>query len=300
MTATTATTATVPARRSPLNLVAAELMKIRTTNVWWLFGLSMIAVTLLALALNMLTTHFTLAPPIDQVAEAQRAEVQAAADEAHTTAGLIKISANLLTSGQYLGALFALILGALVVTNEYFHQTATATFLATPHRTAVIVAKLVAAGLFGALFWLLSTLINLVATPIYLSAEGVAIHMTDWAVIQSVLLNLLAFVMWTVFGLGLGTLIRSQIGTVVVGIVVYLLSDILLAILAPLLHNWIDQDWVYSLRAAAPATAATVMTTPGEAFEHAPPQWGGLLIMVGYVLVLGGLGILITRTRDIT
>ena len=33
------------------------------------------------------------------------------------------------------------ILGALIVTNEFYHQTATTTFLTTPHRTAVILAQ---------------------------------------------------------------------------------------------------------------------------------------------------------------
>ncbi|GAA1819585.1 hypothetical protein GCM10009682_45160 [Luedemannella flava] len=293
-------TAPTTSRRSPLGLVSAEVLKIRTTNVWWLFGISMVAVTLLALGLNMLITHYQLSPPLDQMSEESRMQMEAEAAAARSTAGLIKITANLMTSGQYLGLLFALILGALVVTNEYFHQTATATFLTTPHRTAVIVAKFVAAGLFGALFWLVATVINLVVTPIYLSSEGVAVHLTDWPVIQSVLLSLLAFVMWTIFGLGLGTLIRSQIGTIIVGIVVYLVSDILLNILAPLLHNWIEKDWVLGLPVIAPATASTIMITPGRAFEHAPPQWAGLLVMIGYVVILGGLGILLTRRRDIS
>jgi ABC-type transport system involved in multi-copper enzyme maturation permease subunit len=300
MTATTLPQAATAARRSPWNLVSAEIMKVRTTNTWWLFGIAMVAATLVALGLNMLITHYQLSPPLSQYPEETRAQAAAEAAAAHTTAGLVKITANLLTSGQYLGLLFALLIGALIVTNEYFHQTATATFLTTPHRTAVIVAKLAAGAVFGALFWLVSTVIDLVATPLYMGAEGVTAHLTDPAVIRSVLLNLLAFVMWSVFGLGLGTLIRSQIGAVIVGIVAYVLSDILLSILVPLLHNLIDQDWVYSLRVVAPTTASAIMITPGQAFEHAPPQWAGLLVMVGYVLVVGGIGVLLTRSRDIS
>ncbi|GAA1771978.1 ABC transporter permease subunit [Luedemannella helvata] len=297
---TAPTTVTTASRRPRKRLISAELLKIRTTSTWWLFGIGMVLVTLLALGLNMLVTHFQLDPPLDQIAAEQQAQVIADSEAAHTTAGLIKIAANLLTSGQYLGVLFAMIIGTLVITNEYFHQTATATFMATPHRTAVVLAKLVAAGVFGGLFWLISTLINLVGTPLFLAAEGVEIHLTDWEVIQAVLLNLLAFVMWTIFGLGLGTLIRSQIGAVIIGIVVYLASDLLLSILVPLIHNWIGQDWVLNLRVLAPATASTIMITPGEAFPDAPPQWSGFVMMIAYVLVLGGLGILLTRRRDIS
>jgi ABC-2 type transport system permease protein len=300
MTAPTIAPAGTVARRSPWNLVSAEIMKVRTTNTWWLFGIAMVLVTLVALGLNMLVTHYQLSPPLSQFPEQTRAQAAADAAAAHTTAGLVRITANLMTSGQYLGLLFALLIGALIVTNEYFHQTATATFLTTPHRTAVIVAKLVAGALFGALFWLIATVIDLIATPLFMGAEGVTAQLANGKVIQSVLLNLLAFVMWSVFGLGLGTLIRSQIGAVIVGIVAYVLSDILLSIVVPLLHNLVDQDWVYSLRIVAPTTASLIMITPGRAFEHAPPQWAGLAVMIGYVFVLGGIGVLLTRSRDIS
>jgi hypothetical protein len=42
------------------------------------------------------------------------------------------------------------------------------------------------------------------------------------------------------------------------------------------------------------------MTTPGRAFDHAPPQWVGLLVMLGYSLTFGLIGLLLTRKRDIT
>ena len=292
-------TAPTTATRRP-HLISAELLKIRTTSTWWLFGIGMILVTFLALGLNMFITHFQIDPPLSQIPEEQQAQVIADAEAARTVAGQVKIAANLMTSGQYLGVIFALLIGVLVITNEYFHQTATATFLTTPHRTAVVFAKLVAAGVFGALFWLVATLINLVVTPIYLGIEGVGIHLTDWGVIQAVLLNLLLFVMWTVFGLGLGTLIRSQIGAVVIGIVVYLASDLLMSILVPVLQTWLDQDWVGNLRVLAPATASTIMITPGEAFPDAPPQWAGFVVMVAYVVILGGIGIMLTRRRDVS
>ncbi len=66
---------------------------------------------------------------------------------------LTSAAANIFTSGQFFGLLFIVILGALVVTNEFFHQTATATFLTTPQRTRVITSKLIAAVLLAAGFW---------------------------------------------------------------------------------------------------------------------------------------------------
>ena len=54
---------------------------------------------------------------------------------------LASAAANIFTSGQLLNLMFIVVLGALMVTNEFFHQTATATFLTTPHRTRVIVEQ---------------------------------------------------------------------------------------------------------------------------------------------------------------
>jgi hypothetical protein len=43
-----------------------------------------------------------------------------------------------------------------------------------------------------------------------------------------------------------------------------------------------------------------VMTTPARAFDHAPPQWAGLAIMLGYTLIFGTIGIVVTRRRDVS
>jgi hypothetical protein len=42
------------------------------------------------------------------------------------------------------------------------------------------------------------------------------------------------------------------------------------------------------------------MVTVGRAFEHAPPQWVGAVVLIGYGVVAGVIGTLITRRRDIS
>lgn len=289
-------------RPSALRLISAEIMKIRTTNTWWLFLIGMIVVTALAFTINAVGHHYTLHPPLDQVkadSDAAR-QAQAQAVAAHTPAGLAKIAADLMTSGQFFGLLFAMILGILVVTNEFFHQTATTTFMTNPHRTAVISAKAVAALLFGVLFWLVATVIDLIATPIFLNSQDVSVSIYQWTVIQSVLLNLAAFAMWAIFGLGFGTLIRSQIGAVVTGTVLYLIGSAAVAIIFQLIHNIYPHDWVITAEVVAPAIASSVMITPGRAFDHAPPQWVGAVVLFAYTAVAGGVGTWLTRRRDIS
>jgi ABC-2 type transport system permease protein len=288
------TESTAPVR---FRLVRAEIMKIRTTNTWWLFLIGIFVVTALALTINGFGHHYELYPPPG----ARGDDGQNLADQAvyyRTHAGLAKIAADMMTSGQFFGSLFAMLIGILVVTNEFFHQTATATFMTSPHRTAVIMAKLAVS--FAALFWLLSTVMNAITTPIFLNSQHVSISLTDSTVLQSVGLNLLAFVMWAIFGLGLGTLIRSQIGSVVTGMAAYLLGYVAVALIFQLIYHFYQHTIVLAAAVIAPAVAAQVMTSPTRIYDHAAPQWVGLLVMIGYAVVTGGIGIALTRKRDVS
>ncbi|TMM38516.1 MAG: ABC transporter permease [Actinobacteria bacterium] len=278
-------------------LMRAEVAKIRTTKTWWLLAIGIVAFTALAFTSNAFGHHFELQPP----AGAQPGpEEQAQIAQAHTAAGLARIAADMLTSGQFFGLLLALIMGILVVTNEFFHQTATTTFMTSPHRTTVVLAKAAAAILFAVLFWAVSTVLDIVATPIYLHSQHVTVSLTQWTVVQSVLLNLLAFAIWAIFGMGLGTLIRSQIGSVITGMALYLIGTAAVAIIGAILYNVFHQVWIRTAQVIAPAVASMIMITPGEAYPHAAPQWVGGAVLIGYAIVTGFVGILIMRRRDIS
>jgi ABC-type transport system involved in multi-copper enzyme maturation permease subunit len=62
----------------------------------------------------------------------------------NTPEGINAVFAN--AAGGYL---FALIMGILIMTNEYRHGTAVGTFLVTPKRSTVLLAKLIAASFAG-------------------------------------------------------------------------------------------------------------------------------------------------------
>jgi len=282
---------------TPLRLIRAEIMKIRTTNTWWLFLIGFTVFTALALTNNGFSHHYQLYPQQDT---SGRAQALAQAAQARTPAGVTAIAASMMTSGQFLGVLFAMFLGVLLMTNEFAHQTATATFLTVPRRALVITGKLTAAACFGALFWLISTVINGITTPLYLHSQHVSTAMTGWIVVRSVLLNLLAFVIWAIFGLGLGTLITSQIVAVITGLASYLAAYAVVEIIFHLIYQVYRHGWILGAPVIAPAVATRVMITPGRAFPHAPPQWAGLAVMAGYAVAFGAIGIALTRRRDVT
>jgi ABC-type transport system involved in multi-copper enzyme maturation permease subunit len=197
--------------------------------------------------------------------------------------------------------MLVLLLGVLVVTNEYQHQTATATFLTTPHRTRVVIGKLIAAVGLGALFALVTMLINLVAGLIFFSQENLANGLGEWPVTRAMLLNLAGYLLWAVLGVGLGTLVRSQIGSVVLSLVLYLVGYIgsltaFFMIYSFLLHR----DWVLSGAVISPSVASQVMISADPPYPHAPAWWVGALAMVGWGIVSGGVGVLIMRKRDIS
>jgi len=278
-----------------VRLIRAEFMKIRTTDTGWFFLIGFIAFTALALTINGFSIHYQLYP---QRGSGDRAQALAQAAQARTPAGVAAISASMMTSGQRIGVIFALLLGVLIITSEFANQTAAVTFVTVPGRATVIRAKLAAAACCGALFWLVGTVIAAVATPLFLYSQHVGISLAGWTVVRPVLLSLLAFVAWGVFGLGLGAVLRSQIASLFAALAVYAGSFGAILVFT-MLYNLFHQGWMLGAPVIAPAIASEVMTTSGPAFPQAPPAWAGGLILTGYVVALAAAGLVVTKRRDV-
>lgn len=276
-----------------MRLIRSEFLKIRTTNVWWLFLIGALGLLLLAFTVNAFQLNFILNPPEGADLDAQ---TQAQFAVLRTPAAMTSFLA---TSGQYFGLMFVLLIGIITVTNEFHHQTATTTFLATPHRTSVIVAKSVAAAIFGAILWAITTLINIPATQIYLKAQDVSAVFGDAAVQRAIALNLLAYVLWALIGVGIGVLIRSQIGATVTAMVLYTVGTIAVAIIVQIMVNQFDWKWAENIQWAFPSIASGLMVN-GVDIPDQPHYWVGGLILLAWAAVTGVIGTLITRTRDIS
>ncbi len=281
MTAPTPTLGT-PGGSTFGHLLKAEYLKIRTTNIWWLLGMFTVLATGLALTVNILNFHF------DTVKHGSPADIVAGC-------------AGIFTSGQFFGALFALILAILTITNEYQHQTVTTTFLATPHRTSVITAKFVVSMLAAAVFWLVTTIIDLIVGTIYFSSTGQASNLDNSKVINAMLLSLLVFALWAIFGVGLGVLIRSQIGATVTAAMLYTVGYYLAIGIFVLIRHFIyKHDGVLTAAVMVPAIAAQVAISPEKIYPQSAAQWVGVAVMVGYGIIFGAIGIYYTRKRDVS
>jgi ABC-2 type transport system permease protein len=172
-------------------LLRAELLKLRTTRTVWALLVAAIAVTAAAVA--------------GAVAVADRAGVVLESDEG--------VRLVLHVSGA--GAVFVLILGIIMSAGEYRHGTVTDTFLTTPSRGRVLVAKLITATGVGIAFGAASAGTALgVATHAY-EIQGYAFPL-DASGAGSILLGAIVYAaLFGALGAAVGGLVRNQIGAIV-------------------------------------------------------------------------------------
>ncbi|MEV1146700.1 ABC transporter permease [Micromonospora sp. NPDC049799] len=274
-----------------MNLVRSELLKIRTTSTWWILALIYLPLWGITLFFNYIQADALVNGDLGEVPADQADTIEAVSQPE-------SLAANLFTNGQFFGLMMVMLLGIIVVTSEFFHQTVTTTFLTVPHRSAVMLAKLVAAAGLGLLFWLVTTAANLLAGSAVLGAVGLDPSYSG-AVWEAVGLNGLAYLLWAILGVGLGVLIRSQIGATVTGILLYLGGSIGAVIVISVLAARFG-DWINNLQLAVPSLASSLMVTGTDDIPGNPPQWAGAAVLIGYALVAGVVGTLMVRRRDIS
>lgn len=286
------TTITLPAptqRLSPFRLIRSELLKLRSTTTWWWFVGGTLAWTAIALAFNIWTADMAFNDPVFF------------GDPALT--GLsdpLYHGGNVYTSGQFLGLMFVMLLGIVMVTSEHFHQTATFTYLTTPRRTSVIANKLITAVMIAVGFWVVTTVIAVGIGALYFSGQEPGIMLGEWGVQRAILLNLAAYVVWAIFGVAIGTLITSQLAATIIAAVLYLVGTQIASVLFFLLANWFENESILEWQVVIPSIASQVMTLGGDDFPGTPAWWVGALVLLVYAAVAGVAGVLITRRRDIS
>jgi len=270
----------------------SEVRKLTTTHVWWAMLLGVIAATVVTWLFNhYAATEAILQPPSGEVPE----EPGVSSFDDPEIAALT----NVYTSGQYLGLLLVMVLGALVVTNEFWHQTATPTFLARPNRFIVIAAKLITAAGVGAVFAVVSMLVAVALGQLTVAEFNLSPGFGDGRVWTSLGLNALAYAIFAVFGLGLGALLRNQVLVVVVVVALRLVGETLLSFVVRALAYAFDKPDLFKIVYAFPGQLASLMTTTTQV-EGAPSWYIAAAIMLGYGLLAAGIGGLITHRRDIS
>jgi ABC-2 type transport system permease protein len=270
-----------------MKLVQAELFKIRTTSLWWIMAIILVPLYTISLLVNWIAANSSSGGGGGD----RSAQAEAALQP-------INVATSLYTTGQYFGVLIVLLLSAIVVTSEFFHLTATTTFLVTPRRSAVILAKFGASIVVALVVWLAVTVLDLILAPLILKNVGLGAQLGEAAVWRAIGLNALAFVLWAVLGVGAGVLIRSQIAATLVLAILYTVGAQAVAVVFYLLSQHVA-EFFDKLQVLVPTTASQLMIS-GTDLPGNPPRWVGALVLIGYAVVTGIIGTMITRTRDIS
>jgi ABC-2 type transport system permease protein len=180
-----------------------------------------------------------------------------------------------------------LILGIIGMTQEYRHRTATPTFLTTPRRWQVVVAKLLAYTLVAVPYALVLIGVNLLVVGIYAGARGAAPSLTGEN-LEVLATSGLALVIYALIGVGIGALLRNQVGAIVGGLVY-------LFVVEPVIRT-------------IPATSGAYKWMPGGGLEAMTATfqgpnllgaWQGGLLLVGYGLLAAFLGTMLAVRRDV-
>lgn len=176
----------------------AEVLKLRTTRMTAGVLAGMVGVVLLAIALH------SLGLPADRLT---------------TGADQRKMFIDV---GSSMGMVFAALIGALAVTVEFRYGTIRPTLLATPRRGRIVLAKTWTSLSMGSAAGLIAAGLASAAGTAFLRLRGVSVDIPAGQYLQLALGGAAAGALWAAIGLGLGTVMRSQVPTVV-GLFVWIL-----------------------------------------------------------------------------
>jgi ABC-type transport system involved in multi-copper enzyme maturation permease subunit len=246
-------------------LVRSELLKVRTTRGWWAYLIVIVGLTGAGVAAEIGSTE-------------------------SASRGNVGFQLGLLdTIG--LAVIMAVILGITIVTTEFRHGTVTPTFLATPVRERVLLAKTIAGVLVAIFFAFLALVVVLAVALPWLAILDVDVNVETGDAARRVGRQFLSTVLWLLMGVAIGTLVQSQVAALVGTLIWIFLGESLIFGLFVLLD-------VEGLSAYLPFRALDA--ADGTGGENLLSYGGGVAVALGWIALLGALGTLRVRRRDIT
>jgi ABC-2 type transport system permease protein len=189
------------------------------------------------------------------------------------------------------GYIFALLLGALIITVEFRHKTVTTSFLTTPHRTRFVMGKILIAAITGAVMAIVILVATVIGAGIALSALGGSFSAMAHQIGAVAPGMILVYALFAVLGVGVGALLTNQVAAIIVCLGWFLIVE---QIIIGIWHG--TSKWLPSGAASAASNV-----TRGRGMDYGLFSWweGGLLILA-YGLIIAAIGSAIMAQRDIT
>jgi ABC-2 type transport system permease protein len=239
--------------------IKAELLKIRSTRTTIGIVLGMIAIVLLFSILSGLLTHAS--------------DLSSREDQR----GQLGVGS--------LAGVFAALAGIMLITSEYRHGTIRPTFLFTPRRSRVLLAKFTAGLVGGLLFGIIGEGLGFGIGYICLSARGIPFALDSGNVTLLLLGTLAGSALWGGIGVGVGAIVRSQVGGII-GLLVwgFVIENLIFA-------------FVPSVGRFAPVHAQNGLM--GLTDAHTLHAAAGGVVLVAWTAVLAAAGIALAARRDV-
>lgn len=204
-----------------------------------------------------------------------------------------------------IGYVFPLLIGTLMVTAEFRHKTLTPTFLATPKRGRVLAAKVIVGVVLGALYSVFAVLSTVGPAAGVLAGFGIDAQLgksDTWALLGRIVL---AFVVWALIGLGVGTLVRNQVAAIVIVLAFTQFIEPIARAASAFLSGLSDVTRFLPGAASYALVGSSVFTTfsagsGAPTSSHPLEWWVGGLVLLGYAVVFLVLGYLTSWRRDVS
>ncbi|HEX5927860.1 MAG TPA: hypothetical protein VFY48_00520 [Solirubrobacterales bacterium] len=239
-----------------MNLLRSEWIKLWTTRTTWV----MLGVALLGEGL-FAGLYVGLAP-LDEIGDI---------DQVATGTGLLLV--------------MMLVLGVLIATTEFRHGTSSSTFLVSPRRWPALLAKLGVALAIGLVAGLAYVVVNGgLALPLFEGREGVLPAASDLAEIYAGVV--ISYALICAFGLGVGEIVRNQVGAIIAAIAFFFVLSPLPELLPGSIGDYFP----------AQAIGALHGNPEGDASLN---QVEGGLVLAAWAAGLVALGTLLICRRDV-
>lgn len=244
-------------------LLAAELLKLRTLRSTWVYVIA-------TLALSGLFTAGGIGGESDE----------GRADPSYQF--------RLVLESSRATSIFALLLGIVLVTNEFRHGTITRTLLVTPRRNRMLAAKLVAAAGAGVALMAIAFVVAAAMAVIWLGILDISLEPGDAA--RAAGRAFVGLALAGALGAAVGGAVHSQVGALVGALVWLFVAEPLTWVLLGVLDvggvsEYLPAAWFFSIADSGEERSSF-----------------GVFVGVGlaYVAVATALAVLRTNRRDIT
>jgi ABC-2 type transport system permease protein len=240
-----------------VNLLRSEWLKLWTTRTTWvMLGIALLGEGLFA------GLYVGLAP-LSEIGEIESVA---------TGTGLLLV--------------MLLVLGVLIATTEFRHGTASSTFLVSPRRYPVLLGKLGVALLVGLLAGAFYVAINGgLALPLFSSRGGVLPATSDLVEVYAGVV--ISYALICAFGLGVGAIVRNQVGAIIAAIAFFFVLSPLPELLPGSIGDYFPAQAIGSLHGSSEGDGSL-------------NQIGGGLVFAAWSLGLFALGTLLICRRDLS